>query len=308
MGRESKIKTSEAIILAKNFNCMLTILNQNIYTLTAKGMDNESIDRDLPSTKTLYSIQNGEPVSLGSVRKLVQFWNKNISPEIRYDDLLNDELSTKDYKKIVQISLSPDKVCGAYECYYISDSSKKLFVHGGYLFIFKSGATLTARIILGIAEKDTFSKEEIEEIFDNNKTSKEAKRKFNLIRRSTEKAVHTYFSEGPVTILPNSIIIDVINQNITTHRTYISFPYSNHIVGNYKGGLGYYFSPAFKDEPLRICKLAIRRISKESYHLELDNNSFLDILKVQPTGHCRVKISSQDEDYRAWEEILNRIS
>lgn len=110
------IRREQAIIFKSNFKNLLNRLNTSYYLLRYPNLDEERTHRnalvgwdELPSYAALAHCNNFDPETdslptLGTVRKIVEFQNKNLVPSISVHDFLNKDLSAWEFNSI---ELSP---------------------------------------------------------------------------------------------------------------------------------------------------------------------------------------------------------
>ena len=250
------------------------------YTVCSKCMDKEY-----------------EP-SMTIVRKIVNFFNLNISPQISTRQFLHENLSLTDKSRYLNRTLFDQRFLGIFYGYYPSASS--LSINGAMLKIYTEDDMLRAILVTGIRSDDELYGSDLANLF-----SHEIVHKHDFDQYYETRSVNNqrcYFYEGLVELTNSSLLITfrgvdsdqrklVMTLNIECFPTGLTRPYS--------GGLAFILTSSDGPFDVRFFKMGI-----VNYHLtriSLDDERLPSILNITDTGK-EINLTSTVD--RVWYEFI----
>ena len=271
-----------------NFKFMLKKIGCTLYDIEMDSQN--SVGCNLaPSSSTLYRCQNENYFpSISTVNKLVAFYNANLMPPIDVDTFLNQDLEKLDVGKNKELIV--DRIFqGDYYCYYLSDNYLEK-IHFGILRVYEQNKSLRAHLILGLKEQ-----EQVHDLFSKLFNRGISYTGFNYWRSNLPTQLQRcYYCEGKVRIFPDSMVMELENENTPGHLMYLTFNLDNYTaVEKYMGGMGIYLSPAIGRLETRVCQIAIQRKSRHNFPLNLDK--LKGYLKMNLTEYHRYELTATQD-------------
>jgi hypothetical protein len=253
----------------------------------------------LPSYTICSKCMNKEyEPSMAIVRKIVNFFNLNISPQISTIQFLRENLSLTDNSRYLNRTLFDQRFLGTFYGYYPSASTAS--INGAMLKIYTEDDLLRAILVTGIRSDDELYGNDLANLFSHELVQKHDFDQYYKTR--TVKNQRCYFYEGLVELTNCSLLITFRGVDPDQRKLIMTLNVECFPAGlnrSYSGGLSFVLTSNDGPFDVRFFKMGI--INSLLTHISLKDNRLQNILKITDTGK-EINLTSTVD--RVWYEFI----
>lgn len=292
----------------KNYNYMWRKLNTTHYYATcdnARYSEDRNIyllGRRLLPCYTMCSRcmnDNYEP-SENTVKKIVQFYNMNLSPQISTKDYLNKELELSDNDISLNTAIFDQRYLGTFYGYYLSASVEGM-VSGAILKLYEEDKIIKATMVSGIRADEELRSPDLLKLLQKVPVSHTAFEKYFNSRSLTKQCCYLY--NGSVVITHTSMLIYLQGNDEDHRRLTLTFTLDGIPARNkrpYQGGLAFALSTNDGPFDARFYKIGFNGTSLG--YMNINTPSIKEMLKINSSNGYSISLSEKDD--RAWFEFV----
>lgn len=300
----SNLTPMQVGIFHSNIKYMLQKLNTSFYQIKKDTTGSNRIEggTSLLPAYSICSKCSSDPnyvPSVHTVNAIVQFYNKNLSPEISSYQFLNEDLEKTDSSRYRISTALDERFIGTFYGYYPSATEDGLIV-GACLKIYKEVSMIKAVLVSGIRTDSELNGPALRSLFSTDHVLYKDFREY--YSRQAPENQRTYYYEGTVEITSSSFLIhfrspDEDSRKLTMTLNLDCFPAS--VRRPYMGGLA--FMLATSDGPFDTRFYTMGLINSNRGFLSIQTEGISELLALPSGTHSLTLTSTQD---RRWYEFI----
>ena len=257
--KRTKRYTSEQVSqISKNFNFLVNKVGLSKAELSKDNIIRKgTYDKLIHYNDRYYKYNSEWCPHEGTLKKIVSYFNKNYSPKVTVQDLINLSFENINFSPQKREISALDWYAGTYFCYYLNASGK--YCNYGILKVYYDNSDTVGYVceaILGFEEEELNKLSEIFSVLSEQDTSQSIKSIYNsYIQNNTQKfenisyIPYAYFS-GNVILSCNSVTFCLTNEKNSFVRVITLKRFDNASKYNrYQGGMGSMLTTTSSDKP-----------------------------------------------------------
>lgn len=297
---------NELQLFHKNYEYMWDKLNTSHYYVKCDSNNDHALRAQnilgrevLPSYTICSKCMNKEyEPSQNIVRKIVNFYNLNLSPEVNTRQFLQEDLSLTDQHRYRNRTLFDQRFLGLFWGYYPCASSSAM--DGAILQIYKEDDILRAALIAGIRSDEELYGNDLANLFSNRIVCKSDFDKYYKTRDIANQ--RCYYYEGIVELTNRSFLITFRGVDSDQRKLVMTLNtecFSDCVDRPYAGGLAFVLTSSDGPYDVRFFKMGL--INSSRVKVSLTDPKLHDLLQINVTDN-EINLTSTAD--RVWYEFI----